>query len=54
MVRILLKKYKKTGWDIERWKKKKKKFKKKIFFFLKKKKKKNWIWVFLIKKVIKF
>ena len=24
MVRILLKKYKKTGWDIERWKKKKK------------------------------
>lgn len=43
MVRILLKKYKKTGWDIERWKKKKKRFKKYMGYDLNKLMILNWI-----------
>jgi ribosomal protein S7 len=43
MIRILLKKYKKTGWDIERWKKKKKRFKKYMGYDLNKLMILNWI-----------
>ena len=43
MVRILLKKYKKVGWDIERWKKKKRKFKKYMGYDLNKLMILNWI-----------
>ena len=43
MVRILLKKYKKTGWDIERWKKKKKRFNKYMGYDLNKLMILNWI-----------
>ena len=43
MIRILLKKYKKVGWDIERWKKKKKRFKKYMGYDLNKLMILNWI-----------
>lgn len=43
MVRLLLKKYKKSGWDIEKWKKKKKRFKKYMGYDLNKLLILNWI-----------
>jgi hypothetical protein len=43
MVRILLKKYKKVGWDVQRWRKRKKRFKKYINYNLNKLMILNWI-----------
>jgi hypothetical protein len=50
MVRLLLKKYKKVGWDIQHWKKKKKKFKKDFNYNLNKLMILNWMLGFLNKK----
>ena len=43
MVRILIKKYKIVGWDIENWKNKKNKFKEEIDYDLNKLMILNWI-----------
>jgi hypothetical protein len=53
MVRILIKKYKIIGWDIENWKNKKNKFKEEINYDLNKLMILNWILGRLNKRVIK-